>query len=250
MATATATEAATVWAAAQPWVDHDAGAREAARRAEERLGALHPELIDRYEQHLADGFDPVDAMIDAAAVLAPSEADVIAAAAARAVAGTEQGRGAPRLHDPDLAATVDIDEHTHGIDPARPTPPYRTTLPRRPSRAARRRRISVPTSTSRRSTNSSAGLRNANLRRGLNRPTWWVLKLPGRQRQLAAEPWSELRLGRPVRPERAPPPGDSTRQPHLGSGSLSRVLAVLRSRRPPPRRWRSTNMVHFCAGAA
>jgi len=58
-----------VWAAAQPWVDYDLTAQEAARRTEERLAVLHPQLIVRYQQGIAEGLEPVDAMADACTIL-------------------------------------------------------------------------------------------------------------------------------------------------------------------------------------
>ena len=112
---ASTTNAATVWASAQPWVDHDPSAREAARLAEERLGVLHPELIVRYQERLADGLDPIDAMVVATVVLPPTPDDGNGAAAARAVAGAERGEALQHAAVPDLAATVGVDEHTQGI---------------------------------------------------------------------------------------------------------------------------------------
>jgi hypothetical protein len=110
-----ATDAATAWASAQPWVDHDPSAREAARLAEERLGVLHPELIDRYQERLAAGLDPIDAMVVATVVLTPAPDDVNGAAAARAVAGDERGEALQHSAVPDIAATASVDEHTQGI---------------------------------------------------------------------------------------------------------------------------------------
>jgi|SRR5581483_845293 len=115
MTTASATEAATVWAAAQPWVEYDTGAREAARRAEERLDLVFPELIDRYGQGLADGLGSVDAMVEATAVLVQSPADVAAGASAQAVAGAERGETHRDLAVPDEPATVTVDEQTVAI---------------------------------------------------------------------------------------------------------------------------------------
>jgi hypothetical protein len=112
---ASATEAAGVWAAAQPRVDHDPIAREAARQGEERLGTVHPNLIIGYEQRLADGLDPVDVMVDETAVLAFSPGDANAAAAARAIAADERRE---TLHDsavPDVAATPSVEEHPLGV---------------------------------------------------------------------------------------------------------------------------------------
>ncbi|HEV8628077.1 MAG TPA: hypothetical protein VG034_26885 [Acidimicrobiia bacterium] len=109
------TDAATLWASAQPWVDHDPSAREAARLAEERLGVLHPELIVRYQERLADGLDPIDAMVVATVVLTPTPDDVNGAAAARAVAGDERGDALQHAAVPDVAATASVDEHTQGI---------------------------------------------------------------------------------------------------------------------------------------
>jgi hypothetical protein len=113
--TASAAEAAAVWAAAQPWVDHDPTAHEAAGRAEERLAALHPELIVRYQHSLADGLKSVDAMAEATAALSPSLGDVNAAAASRAIAGDERGEALRDSAAPDVTATVSVDEHTQGL---------------------------------------------------------------------------------------------------------------------------------------
>ena len=112
--TASGLEAAVVWATAQPWADHDPSAREAARLAEERLAVLYPHLIAQYEQRLADGLDPVDAMADATSVLGPLDAN--GAAAARALAGDERGEAEQDAAIPDVAATVSVDEHSQGIE--------------------------------------------------------------------------------------------------------------------------------------
>jgi hypothetical protein len=111
---ASAVDAASVWGATQPWVDHDPTAHEAARRAEERLAILYPQLIARYQQGIADGLEPVDAMAEATAALTLSPADVNAAAAARAIAGDERGEALLDSAAPDVAATVSVDEHTQG----------------------------------------------------------------------------------------------------------------------------------------
>jgi hypothetical protein len=116
--TASTAEVAAVWAATQPWVDHDPTAHEAARRAEERLGVLHPELIVRYQQGVAAGLEPVDAMAEATAPLGPSLGDVNAAAAAWAVAGDERGEALRDSAVPDMAATLSVDEHTQGLQMA------------------------------------------------------------------------------------------------------------------------------------
>jgi|SRR5581483_2217503 len=116
MTTASATEAATAWAAAQPWIEHDTSAREVARRAEERLDMLIPELIDRYRHGLADGLEPVDAMVEATAILERHPGDVNDATAAQAVAGDERGEALRDSATPDVAATVTVDEHTQGLD--------------------------------------------------------------------------------------------------------------------------------------
>src|SRR5438067_1699969 len=105
------TDAATVWASAQPWVDHDPSAREAARLAEERLDVLHPEPIVRYQERLADGLDPIDAMV----VVTPTPDDVNGAAAARAIAGDERGEALRDAAVPDMVATGAVDEHTQGV---------------------------------------------------------------------------------------------------------------------------------------
>jgi hypothetical protein len=110
---ASAGEAAAVWAAAQPWVDHDRSAREAARRAEERLTVLDPQLIARYQERLAEGLAPVEAMVDA--IMLPAPADLGGAAAARALAGDERGEAQRHAATPDVAATVSVDEHTQGF---------------------------------------------------------------------------------------------------------------------------------------
>jgi hypothetical protein len=104
-----------VWAATQPWVDHDPTAHEAARRAEERLGVLHPELIVRYQQRIADGMEPADAMAEATAVLTASSGDVNAAATAQAVAGDERGEALRDSAIPDVAATPSVDEHSQAV---------------------------------------------------------------------------------------------------------------------------------------
>jgi len=62
---ATAQEAMVAWTAAQPWVEHDASAAQAATRAEERLGVLHPELIEEYRAYRADDMEPTQAMLEA-----------------------------------------------------------------------------------------------------------------------------------------------------------------------------------------
>ena len=113
--TASGTDAAHVWAAAQPWADHDPTARAAAQKAEQRLAVLYPHLIVRYEARLADGLDPTDAMADAATVL--EAADPNAALAALAVASDEQGEALGDLAAPDVAATP-VDEHTQGVHAA------------------------------------------------------------------------------------------------------------------------------------
>ncbi|MCA1832883.1 MAG: hypothetical protein LC750_09210 [Actinobacteria bacterium] len=115
IAAASASDAATIWAAAQPWIDHEPSAREAVRLAEERLRLLYPELIIRYQQGLADGLDPIDAMVAATVVLAPTPADPNGAAAARAVAGDERGEALHQAATPDVASTVTVDEHTQGV---------------------------------------------------------------------------------------------------------------------------------------
>ena len=106
---------ATVWASAQPWVDHDPSAREAARLAEERLNVLHPEPIVRYQERLAAGLDPIHAMIVATVVLAPTPGDVNGAAAARAIAGDERGEALRDAAVPEVVATIAVDEHTLGV---------------------------------------------------------------------------------------------------------------------------------------
>jgi hypothetical protein len=111
--TASGPEAAAVWGAAQPWIEHDPSAREAARRAEQRLGVLYPHLSVQYEQRLADGLDPVDAMAYATADLGPI--DVNGAAAARALAGDERGEAQQDSASPDVIATVSVDEHSQGL---------------------------------------------------------------------------------------------------------------------------------------
>lgn len=58
---------------------------------------------------------PVDAMVEAAAVLTPSSGDVNVAAAARAVAGRERSEALRDSALPDVASTVSVDEHTLGI---------------------------------------------------------------------------------------------------------------------------------------
>lgn len=86
--TASATEAAAVWAAAQPWADHDPSARDTARRAEQRLTFLYPQLMVRYGERLADRLEAIEAMADATTALSP--VDVNGAGAARALAGDER----------------------------------------------------------------------------------------------------------------------------------------------------------------
>lgn len=115
-AAASAPEAAAVWVAAQPWRDHDRSAQEAAQRAEERLAVLYPQLMVRYEQRLADGLEPVEAMADAATILV----DPNGAAAARALAGDERGEAQHDAATPDVAVTASVDEHTQGIAAAAP----------------------------------------------------------------------------------------------------------------------------------
>lgn len=115
-ASASAAEAATVWAAAQPWTGHDPTARAAADKAEQRLAGLYPHLIVRYEQRLADGLDSIDAMADAAIVLDP--ADPNAARAAWGVAGDERAEAQAGVAAPDLTATATVDEHSHGVQAA------------------------------------------------------------------------------------------------------------------------------------
>lgn len=112
---ASAAEAAHVWAAAQPWVERDSTAQEAVRRAQERLGVLHPELMVGYQQSLADGMEPVDAMVEATVALTRSPGDLNAPAAARAIAADERGEALEDSAVPDVAATVSVDEHSQGI---------------------------------------------------------------------------------------------------------------------------------------
>jgi hypothetical protein len=62
-------EAAAVWVAAEPWAVHDPEAREAMRRAEERLAVLYPGPMANYKQRRAAGADRFDAMSAVAAQL-------------------------------------------------------------------------------------------------------------------------------------------------------------------------------------
>jgi hypothetical protein len=55
-------QAAAVWVAAEPWSAHDPGAREAMRRAEDRLALLHPGPMASYNQRVSAGEDRFDAM--------------------------------------------------------------------------------------------------------------------------------------------------------------------------------------------
>ncbi len=62
---ATAHEAMGAWTAAQPWVEHDPSAAQAANRAEERLAVLHPDLMEEYRGYRADDMEPTQAMLEA-----------------------------------------------------------------------------------------------------------------------------------------------------------------------------------------
>lgn len=62
---ATTADAAGVWSAAQPWVEHDTTAAEASQRAEARLEELHPELMEEYRAYRGDGLRPPEAMMEA-----------------------------------------------------------------------------------------------------------------------------------------------------------------------------------------
>jgi hypothetical protein len=79
------------------------------------LGVVHSELIDRYQERVADDLDPIGAMVVATVVLTPTPDDVNGAAAARAVAGDERGEALRDSAVPDVATTPSVDEHTQGI---------------------------------------------------------------------------------------------------------------------------------------
>jgi hypothetical protein len=63
---ATTQDVARAWAAATPWAATDPDAEAAARAAEQRLAALHPEAMHAYHQARADGAAPAEAMAHAA----------------------------------------------------------------------------------------------------------------------------------------------------------------------------------------
>lgn len=76
--TATTADAVGVWSAAQPWVDHDASAAEAAQRAEARLEQLQPDLMAEYRGYRDEGLRPPEAMMEAGrTVSAPAWQDVL-----------------------------------------------------------------------------------------------------------------------------------------------------------------------------
>jgi hypothetical protein len=59
-------QAARTWGAAVPWAGTDPVAEAAMRKSEERLRALHPFAMARYDRLRADGAEPLDAMREAA----------------------------------------------------------------------------------------------------------------------------------------------------------------------------------------
>jgi hypothetical protein len=63
-------QAGRAWGAAAPWSDTDPEAAAALRRAEERLRALHPYAMDRYDRLRSEGASPLDAMREAAQLFA------------------------------------------------------------------------------------------------------------------------------------------------------------------------------------
>jgi hypothetical protein len=59
-------QATATWGAAAPWADADPAAASAMRKSEERLRALHPFAMARYDRLCSEGASPLDAMREAA----------------------------------------------------------------------------------------------------------------------------------------------------------------------------------------
>lgn len=108
LGSASVSETAQVWAAAQRWISRDPTAAEGARRAEARLDELVPELMDRYRELVAEGNEPHPAM-SAAAGTRLRDAD-----AAWAQASAERAAAAAGYATPDVAGTR-LDEHHQGV---------------------------------------------------------------------------------------------------------------------------------------
>jgi hypothetical protein len=63
-------QTATAWGAAAPYADADPVAGSALRKCEDRLRALHPYAMARYDRLRGDGLDPVEAMREAVPLFA------------------------------------------------------------------------------------------------------------------------------------------------------------------------------------
>jgi hypothetical protein len=125
-ATATATQAAAVWAAAQPWAAYDPSAARAAARAEDRLSRLVPDLMAHYQQRRAAGAEPSEAMVQASRDWAATKwaplLDGHGAASAMSPEETLHAWHATRRwapHDPEAAqALVAAEDHLRCLRPA------------------------------------------------------------------------------------------------------------------------------------
>lgn len=69
----------------------------------------------RYRECLAEGLDPVDAMVEATTVVTTSPTDANAAAAVRTIADDERGEALQDSAVLDVVASASVDEHTQGI---------------------------------------------------------------------------------------------------------------------------------------
>jgi hypothetical protein len=108
-------QASRVWGTAAPYADTDPEAASALRKVEERLRALHPYAMDRYDRLRTEGADPLEAMREAVHLFArePRARPGQPAAPRPGIEAGAPGAGSW----PDAADAVSAGASQHGLGP-------------------------------------------------------------------------------------------------------------------------------------